>query len=114
MSVESLESRVESLGDVQRLKSLRKRGVSVSGAVPAFAGEAETETQRSRNCLLSLPSQGERLFPRNLESRSLCLNLDAPLSRVISCGVKVTAVRDVRYPLRRRRRPSFYWSHSNH
>ena len=28
-------------------KSLRKRGVSVSGAVRAFAGATETETQRS-------------------------------------------------------------------
>ncbi|CEF73031.1 hypothetical protein SNK03_001129 [Fusarium graminearum] len=49
---ESLESKS---GDVLKQKSLRKRGVSVSGAVPAFAGETETETQRSRNCL---PSQG--------------------------------------------------------
>ncbi|CAF3550359.1 unnamed protein product [Fusarium graminearum] len=48
---ESLESKS---GDVLKQKSLRKRGVSVSGAVPAFAGETETETQRSRNCL---PSQ---------------------------------------------------------
>ncbi|VTO90141.1 unnamed protein product [Fusarium graminearum] len=99
---ESLESKS---GDVLKQKSLRKRGQDKTSGKTRVNGSSPGIWRAAAH------SADDRLPIKKGEFA--CAVVRRLLSRVITCGVKSTVEWDARYPLRRRRRPSFSWSHSN-